>query len=116
VIEAMSNDRLPTRLWVDAHLSVLTMAGTPFYIHNTGNYDSGIVLVKINGYGEGCKLLQQQRSLDGEMGWMALMNGEVVAEPEADAYIARAIDRDPDLWVIEVEDKEMKNPFEGKVF
>lgn len=112
----MSDDRLPTKLWVDAHLKILTMAGTPYYIHNTGNYASGIVLVKINGLGEGCRLLQQQRNLEGEMGWMALFKGEPVAETEADEYIRRAIDRDPDLWVIEIEDREMNNPFEGKIF
>lgn len=112
----MSDERLPTKLWVDAHLKVLTMEGTPYYIHNTGAYGSGTVLIKINSYGHGCKVLQQQRNLDGEMGWMTLFDGEVVEESEADGYIARAIDRDPDLWVIEIEDKELRNPFEGKVF
>ncbi|MCB9991736.1 MAG: DUF1491 family protein [Rhodospirillales bacterium] len=112
----MADDRLPTKLWVDAHLHTLTMQGVPFYIHNTGNFASGMVMVKLNGLDTGCKLLQQQRDLDGDLGWMVLFKGEIVAESEADAYIQRAIDRDPDLWVIEVEDKEMNNPFEGKVF
>ena len=112
----MTDDRLPAKLWIDAHLRQLTMAGTPYYIHNTGNFGSGIVMLKINGLGQGCRVLQQQRNLDGEMGWMALFKGETVAESEADDYIRRAIDRDPDMWVIEIEDRDLNNPFEGKEF
>ncbi len=112
----MFDDRFPTKLWVDAHLQQLTVTGVPYYIHQTGNFGSGMVMVKINGLDAGCKLMQQQRNLDGELGWMMMFKGEVVAESEADEYIQRAVGRDPDLWVIEIEDREMNNPFEGKVF
>jgi hypothetical protein len=110
------DDRLPTSLWVDAHLQQLTRQGVPYYIINKGAYASGTVMLKLFAPGQGCRLLQQQRDLDGLMGWMALFKGQTVKEAEADAYIQRAIDRDPDLWVIEIEDKAMTNPFEGKVF
>jgi hypothetical protein len=39
---------------------------------------------------------------------------EEIAESEIDAYIRRSIERDPDVWAIEIEDKEMSNPFGGK--
>ncbi len=113
----MDDDRLPIKLWIDAHLHQLTLKGIPFYIVNSGAYAAGTVMVKIVAVGTGCILLQQQRDLmTGELGWMALFKGETVAESEADEYIRRAIDRDPDLWVIEVEDRELSNPFEGKIF
>lgn len=112
----MTDDRLPTALWVDAHLHALTLQGTPYYIVNKGAYAAGTVMVKIVAVGEGCKLLQQQRDLNGLLGWLGLFKGETVAESEADAYIRRAVGRDPDLWVIEVEDRSLANPFEGKIF
>lgn len=112
----MAEDRLPTKLWLDAHLHRLTLSGTPFYIWNTGAEMSGTVMLKINGIEQGCVVLQQQRDLDGEMGWMTAFKERVVEENRADDYIRRAIDRDPDLWVIEIEDRAMENPFDGKVF
>ena len=110
------DDRLPTALWVDAHLRQLTLNAVPYYIVNKGAYATGTVMLKLCNPGQGCKLLQQQRDLDGNMGWMVLFKGDVVEEQKADEYIRRAVGRDPDVWAIEIEDREMKNPFEGKVF
>lgn len=108
--------RLQTGLWVETQLHTLTIKGIPYYIANKGAYASGMVMVKLSNLEGQCKLLQQQRDLDGVLGWMGLFDGGLVEERQADEYIRRSIDRDPDLWVVEVEDREMKNPFEGKVF
>lgn len=112
----MTDDRLPTALWVDAHLRRLTLEAVPYYIVNRGNPASGTVMLKLFAPGQGAKLLQQQRDLDGNMGWLGLFKGEIVEESKADDYIRRAVDRDPDVWVIEIEDRNFVNPFEGKVF
>jgi len=110
------DDRLPTGLWVDAHLRRCMTAAIPVYVVNKGAYASGTVMVKIVMRGAGCLLLNQARDMDGTMGWMQVFDDAPVDERRADDYIKRAITRDPDLWVIEVEDAEGKNPFEGKIF
>ncbi len=106
--------RLPAALWIDAHLKRLTIEGVPYYVLNKGAYAAGTVMLKINTLDKGCLVLQQQRGLDGVLGWMGLFKSEMVAEKEADDYIRRAVARDPDLWVIEIEDRQGRNPFEGK--
>ena len=114
------NDRLPTELWVSMHLRLCATKAIPVYVAHKGAYATGTVMVKIVMRGQRkdscCKLLNQSRDVDGNMGWMDIYDGEIVDEPRADAYIQKAIQRDPDVWVIEVEDESGKNPFEGKVF
>lgn len=101
-------------MWVEAQLRTAAAQGIPYTIVNKGAYAGGTVMLKIYVPGEGCLLWQQQRDLDGVMGWMALFKGAITAEGEIDSYIARAVDRDPDLWVVEVEDRQKRNPFDGK--
>ncbi len=55
------------------------------------------------------------RDMDGKLGWMPALKGELVPEPEADEYIQRAVQRDPDLWVVEIETRDGSHPFEGKM-
>ena len=106
--------RLPVHLWIDAQLRPLNDRGIFYYIQQRGEHNSGVILLKINGLLGQCRLLIQQRDLDGYMCWMNALKKEQVEEADADTYIQRSILRDPDLWVIEIEDKEMNNPFEGK--
>ncbi len=107
--------RLPVHLWVDAQLRPLNDRGVFYYIQQRGEKNSGVILLKLNGLQGQCRLIIQQRDLDGNLGWMNAVNKDIVEEGDADAYIQRSILRDPDLWVIEVEDREMNNPFEGKM-
>jgi hypothetical protein len=60
-------------------------------------------------------VLSQVRDIHGRLAWMPAFAGRAVAEDEADAYVARAVARDPDLWVVEVEDPAGRNPFDGPV-
>jgi hypothetical protein len=106
--------RLPTSLWVDGHLRQLNARGVPYYIVHKGAYASGTVLLKLNGLENGSRLLGQVRDMDGNLGWMAVLGDGWLAETEVDAYIRRAVDRDPDVWVVEIEDRSGENPFEGK--
>ena len=111
----MSDDQLPTALWVEGHLRQLEAQAIPYYVVNRGNHASGTVMLKLFAPGQGCKLLQQQRDFDGNMAWTNALPQDVVEESKADDYIRRAITRDPDIWVIEIEEKTYANPFEGKV-
>lgn len=107
--------RLPTGLWIDLNLHTLNDRGIFYYIINRGNHASGVILLKLNGLDGKCTLLLQQRDIDGNLGWIHAMGDETLDEGRADEYIKRAVSRDPDLWVIEIEDPNRQNPFEGKL-
>lgn len=111
----MYDDRLPTHLWVMAHIRRCAAEGIPATVAHKGEAMGGMLLVKLNQLDRGCRVLNQSRDIDGRICWMAAFDGGHVPESEADSYIGRAIERDPDLWVVEIEDREGRHPFEGKV-
>lgn len=107
----MSDARLPAGVWIEAGLRRLDVSARSYYVVHKGAWASGTVLLKINRLQGECRLLGQIRDENGALGWGAVLKSETVAEADADAYIRRAIDRDPDVWVIEIEDREGNNPF-----
>lgn len=111
----MSDDRLPTHIWVMAHIRRCMDANIPAIVVHKGEASSGTLLIKLNLLEGSCRVLSQARDIDGNLGWLRAFTTDLVAEAEADAYIARAISRDPDLWVVEIEDRQGVNPFDGKL-
>jgi hypothetical protein len=111
----MDDDRLPTELWVKAHLRRCVVDAIPATVARRGEAMGGMVLLKLNQLEAGCRLLSQTRDLEGRLAWFPALEGKLVPEADADAYIARTVKRDPDVWVIEIEDREGRHPFEGKV-
>jgi len=108
----MTDERIATHLWVGAKLRRCFAEGTPAVVVHSGERMGGTVMLKVYQPGVGCRLMAQTRDLDGRLGWYKAHKEELLAEPEADALIARAIKRDPDLWVIEVETRDGRHPFE----
>jgi hypothetical protein len=111
----MEDSRIPTELWVKAHLRRLSAQAVPAFVVRRGDPHGGMVILKVNRLDLGCRVLTQTRDLDGILSWMPALNGDLVPESEADAYIERQTARDPDLWVVEVETRDGKHGFEGKV-
>lgn len=109
VVEA----RMPTHIWVEAKIRELSIQNIGVYVTHKGERNDGLVLLKLSDLKGHCKLLTQQRDIDGVLGWVNVFGDEIIPEQKADEYIQRSIKRDPDQWVIEVEGAEMANPFLG---
>ena len=96
--------RLTAEFWVKAYLTRLRLADIPAYVIARGDATAGAVLVKQSPLDGTATLFQ--RSVDlmtGARTWMVLAEG---AEADVDAAIARQRGFDPDLWGIEVEDRQ----------
>lgn len=96
--------RLTARTWIDAYLTRLRLQDIPAFVVAHGDDTGGAVLIKLATLDGQAQAFQ--RSFDimtGARTWMTLAEG---AEPDVDAAIARQRSYDPDLWVIEVEDKQ----------
>ena len=111
----MTDDRLPTDVWVMAQVRRCNAEAVPATVVRKGEAKGGIVVLKINQLDQGCRVLAQTRDLDGNLAWLAAFDGALVEESQADDYIGRAVTRDPDLWVVEIEERDGWHPFEGKL-
>lgn len=109
------DDAIPTHIWVTAGIRRCSDAAIPAVLVHRGDPHRGTVMLKLNRYPAGCQVLEQRRDLDGVIGWAIRFDAGLVPEGEADDLLQRAIGRDPDLWVIEIEHPDGWHPFEGPV-
>ena len=95
--------RLTAQFWVQAYLARLRLHAIPAFVTAHGDDTAGAVLVKLNTL-DGRAVLYQRGfdPADRRRGWVVLAEGE---EARVDAAIARQRGFDPDLWVIEAEDR-----------
>ncbi len=95
--------RLTADIWVSAYLRRLQIVNIPAFITAKGDATAGAVLVKLNTL-DG-KATAYQRSFDlmtGQRAWIVLAEG---LDGEVEAALEKQKSFDPDLWVIEVEDR-----------
>ncbi len=85
----------------------LMAEGYGVYVAARGDKTTGTVIQKISALNGQCKLLGQQRDIDGNLAWVNLCGDDIVHEKDADDFIQRTLKRDPDVWVVEIEDKTM---------
>jgi hypothetical protein len=111
----MREARLKTRILVQAAVRLCTRQAIPIAITRRGDEEAGAILIKLNRRDGGFTVLAQTRSPSGELGWFRGTGDGPVDEASADTYIARQVARDPDLWVVEIEDPEGRPIFGGKV-
>ncbi|MEM6375066.1 MAG: DUF1491 family protein [Pseudomonadota bacterium] len=95
--------RLTSEFWVQAYLTRLRGQAIPAFITARGDATGGAVLIKLNTLDGRAELYQRSFDLaSGTRAWMVLSEGE---ERVVDEAVARQRGFDPDLWVIEVEDR-----------
>ncbi len=96
--------KLTAEIWVSAYLTRLRLIEIPAFVVQRGDDTAGAVLVKLNTLDGQASCYQRSFDLStGDRKWMVLIEG---IEAEVDQSIIKQRSFDPDLWVIEVEDKQ----------
>ncbi len=103
--------RLKTEVRVKAGLRRCQIEGCFAAIVRKGDPDAGALLIKLNLLNGMARALTLGRTLNGELEWQDVYPDGPRPDADIEAYIGRAVSRDRDLWVVEVEDKRGWHPF-----
>ncbi|PQA85807.1 DUF1491 family protein [Hyphococcus luteus] len=104
----MTEPRLKTEIRVSAQLRRAQGEGAFAVVVRRGDPDAGAVAVKLYQGPGAAKLYVQSRDLDGNPVWREPFEEESSEDIEAkiDRWLEKEVSIDPDLWVVEIEDRE----------
>ena len=96
---------LSTDIWVGALIRRAELGGAFAVVVRKGDARAGAVLVKVLNRSKGtARLYSEATRMDGERIWMQPVPS--TDERELDAYVERTARVDPDIWVVEIDDRE----------
>ena len=105
---------LSTDLWASALIRRAELAGAFATVARKGDARAGTVIVKaFDTTSRRARLYSEAFGPDGERLWVQPVESEF--ESELDDYLQRQIRYDPDLWIIEIEDREGRHFITEKV-
>jgi hypothetical protein len=98
---------LNSDLWVGALIRRAQIEGANATIVRKGDARAGTVIVKVyNTSDRTAQVFTEAFGQDGDRLWIQPVTG---TETDIDAYIERQRGYDPDLWVVEIEDRQGRN-------
>ncbi len=103
---------LKPSIWVYALIRRAQIGSAYAVLARKGDADGGAVLVKVITLDGNAVLYTPMRNMDGERIWLA---SKSLSEGEIDQMIAKRVQTDPDLWVVEIEDKKARHFIEEKI-
>jgi hypothetical protein len=97
--------RLKAGIFVRALIRRAQVAGASAFIVRKGQEEAGAILLKVARLDGTVLVLNQARRGDGGLVWAKVL-GDWVDEAKAAQWCDRQVTFDPDLWIVEIEDRE----------
>jgi len=79
-----------------------------------GDDDAGTIILKLVEADGLTRVLVQATAPDGGLAWRRPLGPTPMPEAEADAYIARTANFDPDIWALEIMDRNGDYAVDGQ--
>ena len=102
--------RLRSDIWVKAYLRAVATQGAHAVVVRHGDDDAGAIYIKVVAQDRTARAFgPAPAGLDGaeqERKWIALTSKAAACERDIDYLLEREAEFDPDLWIVEVEDRE----------
>ena len=111
----MTEPRLKTDLWIRSQIRLCDIRSIPAVVARRGDGDAGQVLIKRNRTDGTSEVFARAKSIDSVSGWRCVTGSVPVGEDAARAVIEREVGFDPDLWVLEIEDRDEDYELDGPI-
>jgi hypothetical protein len=101
--------RLRSDFWVSAYLRRCGLEGAYAVLRRRGAPEAGAIFIKIDCLDGRAALFgpaPQGLSDDGERAFTRFHNEDWIDPARAETRLAREISFDPDLWIVEIEDRQ----------
>ena len=96
--------RLKSSVYVQALIRRCEAAGAAAYLVRHGSEEAGAIMIKVNRLDGTYAVLSQARRGE-EAVWLQPL-GSNCDDTRAQEYFARQIRIDPDIWIVEIEDRQ----------
>ena len=107
--------RLKSGIWVAAYIRRCQIEGAQAMLRRRGADEAGAVFIKVarlDGTAEVYGPAPQStfdEARPADRAFVHSLTTEAATEADAEAYLARQIKFDPDIWIVEVEDRAGRN-------
>ncbi|MBV8976973.1 MAG: DUF1491 family protein [Alphaproteobacteria bacterium] len=107
--------RLKSGIFVRALIRRAEVAGAQAYVVRKGSEEAAAIFLKLSRLDGTVTVLAQARAgEEGDLVWTRPL-GEQAQEARAQTYLDKQIKFDPDLWIVEIEDREGRAFVDEKV-
>jgi len=101
--------RLKSELWVSAYLRRCQSEAVPVVVVHRGNAEAGAIFISVDKLdGTVCLYGPAPAGLTGsdtDRRWVRCLRDRSATPEDVSVYMARQLDFDSDLWILEVEDR-----------
>ncbi len=101
--------RIKAEIWAKAYIRYCSSNGAPAVMVRRGQSDGGAIFIKINCLNGNVTLYgPAPAGMDASSNdrlWTLCLGEDAVSDSDADRYLRRQAEFDPDIWIIEVEDR-----------
>jgi hypothetical protein len=107
--------RLKSGMWVAAYIRRCQIEGAQAMLRRRGADEAGAVFIKVSRLDGTADVFgpAPQTAFDearpSDRAFIRTLKAEPATEADAEAYLARQIKYDPDIWIVEVEDRAGRN-------
>jgi hypothetical protein len=107
--------RLKSAIWVSAYIRRCMIEGASAVLRRRGAEEAGAIFVKVDRLDGTADLFgpAPQSEFDearpGDRAFIACLRAQPRPNDEVEKYVSRQIEFDPDIWLVEVEDRQGRN-------